>query len=98
MPYSIGKNIEERLGGLSMTSRGSHLVQQGREHGPFRMDGVVIELTREEVLDLSLVGVYRMLESEMVGRKENQESGRTYTNDIRGIWRRGRSARRWGCR
>jgi len=85
MPYSIGKNIEERLGGLSMTSRGSHLVQQGRERGPFRMDGVVIELTREEVLDLSLVGLHRMLESEMVGRKDNQESGRTYTNDIRGI-------------
>lgn len=85
MEYRVDPRVEARLGKIPMTHRGSHLVQPGRERGRFRRDGVVVELDRGEILDLSMLGMERMLASELRGRKPGNEADRTYENDIRGI-------------
>lgn len=66
----------------------SHLLRErpgGGIVGRLRPDSVVVELTKQEYLDMAMVAVYRMMLSEVRDFRQNAEAERTIRNDLQGI-------------
>jgi hypothetical protein len=86
---NIPENLGELLGSLPVTSAISHMLQvhpvTRQPIGQLRADSVVVELNKQEYMEMAMLGMYRMLRAEAQQIRAKNEAERTIRNDLQGI-------------
>lgn len=78
--YEMPESVAALFGNLSVPLVG-HVV----ERGPFRHDGVVVELSHDEYVSGMLLAIHRMVESDLQDLGAKANATRTMDKDVQGI-------------